>query len=290
MPEANYVLADVFTETAFGGNQLAVFPDPPALDAKQMQALARELNLAESTFVSPGSEPGRFRVRIFTPGAELQFAGHPTVGTAVVLAHLGRAQGRSEIVLEEGVGPVRVALREGGATFFMDGAPEMRSFDVAASEVAALVGAEAIADTPWQAGYGTAFVFIRLPDAASVARAGLRADRWNALKPAPWGHGVYVHAITGEDGATTHLHARMFAPGLGVSEDPATGSAAAALAGSLKPAASGEVRRLIITQGVEMGRPSRIETETRFAAGRVAGVSVGGGAAVVGEGRFDRLP
>lgn len=290
MPDAKYFLADVFTETAFGGNQLAVFTDPPALETKQMQSLARELNLAESTFVTPDSGPGRFRVRIFTPGAELQFAGHPTIGTAVVLAHLGRTQGLSEIVLEEGVGPVRVALREGGATFFMDGAPEVRPFDAAASEVAALVGADATAGTPWQAGYGTAFVFIRLPDAASVARSALRPDRWNALKPAPWGHGVYVHAITGEDGATMHLHARMFAPGLGVSEDPATGSAAAALAGSLKPPASGEARRLIITQGVEMGRSSRIETETRFAGGRVAGVSVGGGAVVVGEGRFDRLP
>jgi trans-2,3-dihydro-3-hydroxyanthranilate isomerase len=290
MPEAKYVLADVFTETAFGGNQLAVFPDGAGFEPKQMQAIARELNLAETTFVSAGSGPGRFRVRIFTPAAELPFAGHPTVGTAVVLAHLGRTQGRSEIVLEEGVGPVRVALREGGATFFMDGAPETRPFDLPAAEVAALVGAEAIADTPWQAGYGTAFVFIRLADAASVARTGLRADRWNALKAAPWGHGVHVHAITGEEGATTRLHARMFAPGLGVSEDPATGSAAAALAGSLKPPASGEVRRLVITQGVEMGRPSRIETETQFGGGRVAGVSVGGGAVVVGEGRFNRLP
>src|SRR5690242_7368334 len=126
MPDARYVLADVFTDAAFGGNQLAVFPDPPPLDARQMQAIARELNLAETTFVSPGSAAGHFRVRIFTPGAELPFAGHPTVGTAVVLAHLGRTAGRTEITLELGVGPVRVVLREGGATFFMQGAPEIR--------------------------------------------------------------------------------------------------------------------------------------------------------------------
>lgn len=290
MPDARYVLADVFTATAFGGNQLAVFPDPPALDARQMQAIARELNLAETTFVSPGSAGGNFRVRIFTPGAELPFAGHPTVGTAVVLAHLGRTEGRKEIVLELGVGPVRVVLRDGGATFFMDGGPEIRPFDIPPAEAAALVGAEAVAGAALQAGYGTAFVFIPLPDAASVARAGLRVDRWKALKPAPWGHGVYVHAVTGEDGATTRVHARMFAPGLGVSEDPATGSAAAALAGSLKPNASGAARKLVITQGVEMGRPSRIETETRFAGGTVAGVSVGGGAVVLGEGRLTLLP
>src|SRR5262245_4071026 len=116
MPDARYVLADVFTEAAFGGNQLAVFPDPARLETAQMQAIARELNLAETTFVSPGAAAGNFRVRIFTPGAELPFAGHPTVGTAVALAHLGRTEGRKEIVLELGVGPVRVVLREGGAT------------------------------------------------------------------------------------------------------------------------------------------------------------------------------
>src|SRR5580693_651023 len=143
MPEARYLITDVFTDAPFGGNQLAVFPDAAGLEGKQMQVLARELNLAESTFVTPGSAPGKFRVRIFTPGAELPFAGHPTVGTAVALAHLGRTEGRDEIVLEEGVGPVRVALRPGGATFFMDGAPERRAHDVAAAEIAAMVGAEA---------------------------------------------------------------------------------------------------------------------------------------------------
>jgi trans-2,3-dihydro-3-hydroxyanthranilate isomerase len=250
-----------------------------------MQALARELNLAESTFVTPGSAIGRFRVRIFTPAAELPFAGHPTVGTAVALAHLGRTAGRDEIVLEEGVGPVRVTLRPGGATFFMDGAPERRAHDVAAADIAGMVGVAALAGNAWQAGFGLPFVFIPVADAGAVAGAGLRLDRWNAVASRFWGRGVYVHAVSGQS-----VHARMFAPGLGVSEDPATGSAAAALAGSLTAAASGEVRRLTITQGVEMGRPSTVETETRFAAGKVAGVSVGGGAVVVGEGRFSRLP
>ena len=290
MPEARYVLADVFTDAAFGGNQLAVFPDPPPLDARQMQAIARELNLAETTFISPGAGAGNFRVRIFTPGAELPFAGHPTVGTAVVLAHLGRTAGRTEITLELGVGPVRVVLREGGATFFMQGAPEIRPLDIPPTAAAALVGAERAAGPAWQAGYGTAFVFIPLADVAAVERAALRLDRWRALDPAPWGHGVYVHAVTREEGATTHMHARMFAPGLGISEDPATGSAAAALAGSLKPPPSGAARTLVIAQGVEMGRPSRIETTTNFAGGKVERVSVGGGAVVVGEGRLTRLP
>jgi trans-2,3-dihydro-3-hydroxyanthranilate isomerase len=281
---ARYLIADVFTNAPFGGNQLAVFPDAAGLEGPQMQALARELNLAESTFVTPGSAAGKFRVRIFTPAAELPFAGHPTVGTAVVLAHLGRAEGREEIVLEEGVGPVRVALREGGATFFLEGAPERRSHDVPADEIAAMIGVEAVFGEAWQAGFGLPFLFIPVHDAAVVGESGLRLDRWNALASRFWGRGVYVHAMNGDQ-----VHARMFAPGLGVSEDPATGSAAAALAGSLTPTAGLE-RRLTIRQGVEINRPSTIETTTTFAGGAVAAVSVGGGAVVVGEGRFDRLP
>ena len=290
MPDARYLIADVFTPVPFGGNQLAVFPDAAGLEPTQMQAIARELNLAESTFVTPGSAPGRFRVRIFTPAAELPFAGHPTVGTAVVLAHLGRAEARDEIVLEEGVGPLRVALRPGGAIFFLDGAAEQRSLDVPAADIAALVGATALGGAPWQAGFGLPFLFIPLADVAAVGAAALRLDRWNALAPRLWGRGVYVHTTTGHNGAETAMRARMFAPGLGVSEDPATGSAAAALAGSLTAPASAELRRLRIAQGVEMGRPSVIETETRFTAGRITGVAVGGGAVVVGEGRFTRLP
>jgi trans-2,3-dihydro-3-hydroxyanthranilate isomerase len=285
MPEARYLITDVFTEAPFGGNQLAVFPDAAGLEGPQMQVLARELNLAESTFVTPGSAPGKFRVRIFTPGAELPFAGHPTVGTAVALAHLGRTEGRDEIVLEEGVGPIRVALRNGGATFFVEGAPERRPHDVAAADIAGMIGVDALAGEAWQAGFGLPFLFIPVRDVAAVAASGLRLERWNAVKSRFWGRGVYVHAVSGDA-----VHARMFAPGLGVSEDPATGSAAAALAGSVAAPATGSVRRLTIRQGVEMGRPSTIETTTTFAGGSVTGVSVGGGAVVVGEGRFDRLP
>jgi trans-2,3-dihydro-3-hydroxyanthranilate isomerase len=156
---------------------------------------------------------------------------------------------------------------------------------VAAADIAAMVGVDALAGEAWQAGFGLPFLFIPVADVAAVAGSGLRLDRWNALASRFWGRGVHVHAVSGDQ-----VHARMFAPGLGVSEDPATGSAAAALAGSLSAPASGEVRRLTITQGVEMGRPSTIVTTTTFAGGRVTGVSVGGGAVVVGEGRFDRLP
>ena len=284
MTDARYLLVDVFTPVPFGGNQLAVFPDAAGLEGAQMQAIARELNLAESTFVTPGSAPGRFRVRIFTPAAELPFAGHPTVGTAVVLAHLGRAAEQDAIVLEEGVGPVRVALRPGGATFFMDGAPERRALDVPAADMPRWW-----ARRRWTVHRGRparlAFLFIPVPDIGAVAAAALRLDRWNALAPRLWGRGVHVHAITGHAGATTSIHARMFAPGLGVAEDPATGSAAAALA--RQPDRAG-IRQ---GPGAEPGVRAVDDGPTRASpSASDRAVAIGGGAVVVGEGRFDRLP
>lgn len=285
-----YVIADVFTDVAFGGNQLAVFHDAEGLDTHQMQTLTREMNFAESTFVTPGSKPGHFRVRIFTPGAEMMFAGHPTIGTAVVLAHLGRAEGLSEIVLEENIGPVRVVLREGGATLFMDGPAEIRPHPVAPVALADALGLNRaqLAGDPWQAGYGTAFMFVPVRDKVAVSQSTLHADRWHALTQDLWGgRSVYIYAATRHDGPITHIHARMFAPKFGITEDPATGSAAAALAGSMDTDAT----HLIIDQGVEMGRPSRLDAHiTRAADGGVTGVSVGGGAVVVAEGQFLRLP
>ncbi len=286
----HYLVADVFTDVAFGGNQLAVFPDAAGLDTRQMQAIAREMNLAETAFVAPGTIPGHFRVRIFTPLAELPFAGHPTVGTAVVLSHLGRTEGMAEIVLEEGVGPVRVVLRQGGARLFMQGPAEIRPVTVAPVAIADALGlGEAdLAEDPWSAGYGgMALVFVPLRSKASVTASALRLERWTGVAQALWGNrAVYVFAAVGHDGPTMHLHARMYAPALGIAEDPATGAAAAALAGSLDTDAT----HLLIDQGVEMGRASRIEAHITRQGGAVTGISIGGGAVVVAEGRLLRLP
>ena len=284
-----YLVADVFTDVAFGGNQLAVFPDAAGLDGRQMQAIAREMNLSETTFVTPGSAPGRFAVRIFTPGAELPFAGHPTVGTAVVLKHLGCTEGLDEIVLEEGVGPVRVVLGDGGAILFMQGPADTRPMSVAPVAIADArgLGEADLAADPWQAGYGNPFVFVALRRKEAVSASVLHGDRWKGVTQGLWGgHAVYVFAAIGHDGETSHLHARLYAPGLGIAEDPATGSAAAALAGSLDTDAT----CLLIDQGIEMGRPSRIEARITREAGVVTGISVGGGAVVVAEGRLLRLP
>ena len=290
MPDASYAVIDVFTDRAFAGNPLAVFPDAPELATSQMQAIARELNLSETTFVTPGSAPGRFGVRIFTPAVELPFAGHPTIGTALVLAARGRTAGLREIVLEEGVGPVRVVLGEGHATLFRDGAPEERTCATPVPSVAAALGvpAEAVVGSPWQASFGNPVLLVRLTDRAAVAASTLRADLFDRLGLSATG--VYAFAVTSEEGGYAALHARFFAPGLGVGEDPATGSAAAALAGSIKGLAGNQRLRMRITQGVEMGRPSLIETETTYRDGAVTEISIGGRAVVVGEGRLLRLP
>jgi len=284
-----YLIADVFTDTAFAGNQLGVVPQAEGLDTQQMQRIARELNFAETSFVTAGTAEGRFRTRIFTPATELPFAGHPTVGTAAVLAHLGRTGDASRIVLEENIGPVPVTLREGGATFAMQGAAETRPHGIMAVAFSDALGLKRteLEGEPWQAGYGLPFVLIRCKSRESVSRAKLHADRFEGLVPGLWeGRAVYVFAETAREGETMHVHARMFAPKLGVAEDPATGSAAAALAGSLVTDAT----RLLISQGVEMGRPSLIEAGIIRAEGAVSGITIGGNAVVVSEGRFLRLP
>lgn len=285
MPHS-YVIADVFTERAYGGNPLAVLPDAGGLSDAQMQAIAREFNLSETTFVTPGSAAGRFRVRIFTPGAELPFAGHPIVGTAIVLQSLGRVT--REAVFELKVGPVRVEIGEGRAVFFRDGAPEVRQPRVMADELAAMIGVPGLAGPAFEAGYGTSFLFLPLADRAAVAGARLRLELWQAAEDRLWGHGAYVYAVTGARDGVTQVHARLFAPDLGVGEDPATGSAAAGLVGTL--AGPEGVHRVAITQGVEMGRPSLIHATATRVGVHVQGISIGGGAVVVGEGRLVRLP
>ncbi|MCC6717493.1 MAG: PhzF family phenazine biosynthesis protein [Acetobacteraceae bacterium] len=286
MPPYRYVLADVFTDRAYGGNQLAVLPDSAGLDEAQMHAIAREFNLSETTFVTPGSAPDHFRVRIFTPGGELPFAGHPIVGTAIALRHLGRVT--EACIFDLKIGPVRVEVVSDRATFHRDGAPEIRAVQLPADQIAALVGAPALAGEAFEAGYGTAFLYIPLADRAAVAAARLRRDLWERAAPMLWGRGVYVHAVSAPRDGVTPVHARMFGTGLGVIEDPATGSAAAGLAGSL-PGPEG-LHRIAITQGVEMGRPSLIEATATRVDGQVHAITIGGGAVVVGEGRLIRVP
>lgn len=287
-----FVIADVFTDKPFSGNQLAVFPDGQGLSGRAMQAIAREFNFAETTFVLPARDPRHaFRVRIFTPTTEMPFAGHPTVGTAAVLARLGKVDlsgGKSTIVLEEGIGPVPVELALRGADIYahlvIDKPVEVPALRPKPSAAAAALSlpVPAVLET-WFASAGVPFCFVRLEDRAAVDRAALDRAAWKAHFAQAWSPHLYFFA--GE----IDLHVRMFAPALGIEEDPATGSGAVALASVLAsrlPAADG-VFTWRIDQGVAMGRPSKLEASAEKRAGRVVKVKVGGATMLSAEGTMN---
>lgn len=287
-----YLTCDVFTARRSGGNQLAVLPDAAGLSTEQMQAIANEFNYSETTFVLPPSDPAHLaRVRIFTPRSEMPFAGHPTVGTALALAWLGRVPPGGEIVLEELAGPVPVRVeqadgRPGVAEFAAPVAPTCGRPQPAASigvglPVEDILTADGL---PCVASCGAPFLLVEVAGLDALARA--RLDGAVALPDGAKG----VFLFTRETGdSSLDVRARMFAPHDGIAEDPATGSAAAAFAGYLagRPDAAEGWHRWRIGQGFEMGRPSLIETRARREASRVVEVRVGGAAVPVAEGSIE---
>jgi trans-2,3-dihydro-3-hydroxyanthranilate isomerase len=295
-----YYLSDVFTDHAFGGNQLAVFPEGDKVPERHMQKIARELNLSETVFVLPATRPEHLcRLRIFTPARELPFAGHPTVGTACTLAEIGRisfADDRAEVTLEEGVGPIPVSILRDGkrhrATFTTARLPEIGPPAPAAAALAECLGVrpEDVLESPIRpmaASCGVAFLFVPVRDRSVLARARVDSAACARHLAGYWTNEIFVFTRDAELPGSS-LRARMFAPLAGIPEDPATGSAAAALAGVL---ASVEARRDAtlrwrIEQGFEMGRPSLIDLEADLTAQGLVAVRVGGESVLVGEGRL----
>jgi trans-2,3-dihydro-3-hydroxyanthranilate isomerase len=277
-----YVVADVFTDTPLAGNALAVFTDGRGLGDDDMQRLARELNLSESVFVLPAESGGHARIRIFTPSVELPFAGHPTLGSAFVL---GGPMQLGEIRLETLRGIVPVVLeREGDRIVFgwmQQPLPEWRSYE----EPDPLLEALRVERSTLPVEHydnGAQFVYVGLGSEEEVA--GLRPDPV-ALSDLPGFVGVLCFA-----GSGARWKARMFAPGGGVSEDPATGSAAGPLAVHLSR--HGQIAfgdEIEITQGVEILRPSTLFARAVRTAEELERVEVGGRAVVVARGEF-RLP
>lgn len=313
--ELQFLTADVFTTRRFGGNPLALVLDADGLTGEQMQAITREFNLSETAFVLRPEDPGHTaRLRIFTPGRELPFAGHPTVGSALLLHHLGRC---GEVcILEEGVGPVEVRIGEGApgeaergngrglsairgsdespegegpspgsaplpvAELTVPRPPEEGPPPPSPMEVAALVGLDP-ADlrddryAPAAVSAGVPFLVVPLRTRQALARARPDAAAFERILGRGWAREVYLVVL--EDG---EVRARMFAPSLGIAEDPATGAAAAALAaylGARHGGAAGTLRR-VIHQGVEMGRPSEIRIAVE-----VGEAAAGGNAAPDGD-------
>jgi trans-2,3-dihydro-3-hydroxyanthranilate isomerase len=274
-----YVIADVFTDRPLAGNQLAVFTDARAIPEKQLQPLARELNFSETVFVYPAQSDGHARMRIFTPMAELPFAGHPVLGTAFVLA--GPLQ-LPEIRLETGAGVVPVALeREGARIVFGRMSQPIPSVEPFAREDELLraVGVER-SELPVELyDLGIRHVYVALPSEEAVA--GLRPDL-GALAELTGIVGVSCFAGSGSRWKT-----RMFAPADGVPEDPATGSAAGPLACHL--ARHGRIdfgEEIEIAQGAEVGRPSTLYARVEGSPERIEKVEVGGSAVVVARGEF----
>ncbi len=271
-----YVVADVFTDTPLTGNQLAVFTDARGLDDATMQALAREMSFSETVFVLPPEGDGHVRIRIFTPAVELPFAGHPVLGSAFVL---GQPLQLVEIRLETGAGVVPVQLeREGPRITFgwmSQPVPRWRSYE-RADELLSVLGVESELPVDWY-DLGPTHVFVALRAADEVA--ALRPD-FTALEA----FDVGVNCFAPLDG---RWKTRMFAPGSGVAEDPATGSAAGPLAIHLLRhgrIASGD--EIEIEQGAELLRPSRLYARAEGTAEAIERVEVGGSAVVVARGEF----
>jgi len=300
MPSYEFVTVDVFTDRRFGGNPLAVFPAAAGLTDAEMQALAREFNLSETTFVLPPERAEHTaRVRIFTPGGELPFAGHPNVGTGYVLAR--RRVGGERLLFEEVAGLVEIRLQRGPAG-------EVSGAEIAAPQPLS-IGAEvdpalvaraaglAPADLrgtvhpPLVAGVGAAFVMAELAglDALRRARPSLDAFADAAARHPDLDIGFSLHLYVRDPAQPAHLRARVFCPLLGVLEDPATGSANAALAALLTSLAPGQPAELAfeIEQGEEMGRPSRLHAVGHRDASGAVRATVAGGCVPVQRGWVD---
>lgn len=294
-----FYITDVFTRTPFGGNQLAVLPEAAGISSAGMQHIAREFNFAETTFVVPASEP-RFtkKVRIFTPMAELKFAGHPTVGTAYALVrggHVGSREDESavQMLLEEGVGPIQATVTRSNdaaaleASFTLQAKPEQPRTTVDAGTVAAVLRLESrqVLGT-FFAGIGLNFTFVHLADATAVDAAVLDHTAWATHMSGCWAPQVFLYAHDMRD--ASRLYARMFAPALGIAEDPATGSACGALAAALagQSGATAGAADIRVTQGAAMGRRSEIRASAALT-GAATEVTVGGACAHVAEGHID---
>jgi trans-2,3-dihydro-3-hydroxyanthranilate isomerase len=278
--QRRYVTVDVFTDQPFGGNPLAVVLDAEGLDTAAMQAITREFNYSETTFVLPPNDPANTaHIRIFTPVGELPFAGHPNVGTAYVLATDGN--GASRLLFEEAAGLVPVEImRDGGMVVGAEltaPQPLQRGAEMPAETMAACLSLTpddimTATHAPLIASVGTRFVFAEITSRAALRRAALNLVAWPDHMPFHDTRSIYFY--TRDGGAGFDLHSRMLWPGM--AEDPATGSATVALAALLAEAGpEGEVV-LRVEQGRDMGRPSTLLTRTVKQAGLVRSAHVGG--------------
>lgn len=298
--ELDYAVFDVFTRETFAGNPLAVVFDADELSTGQMQTIAGEFNLSETAFVlKPDNPMHSAKLRIFTPSKELPFAGHPTVGSAVALAQRGDADTQVDqlVTLEEKLGLVRCALKHDGAWFAELDAPALPRLIEAPLDREAFALAlglekeDLYLDNHELTMFATGNVFVYVPIKGLEAMHRMRVDgaAIGALAPSIDGEPAEVYAYCRETvDHTCKWHARMFAPHMGIPEDPATGSAAVSFAGMIErfDGLADGPNVFWIEQGVEMGRPSRIRLEVSVRAKAIHSIRVGGHAVQVAEGRL----
>ncbi len=302
MSVLRYLHLDVFTDRALEGNQLAVFPEPGAVSTDLMQRVTREMNFSECTFIFPPEKGGDIRMRIFTPGSELPMAGHPTVGSTFALAAEGViARGRTSWLFELGIGPTPVSLEWDGDTLtFAWMTQPLPAFGRIVKNRGALAAAIGVAETdlagafPAQAiSCGVPFLFVpiasrRAVDAVSIDRHALaRCCRESGVEDLP----VFFFTSEGPPapGAAHTVYSRMIAPGFGIAEDPATGSASGPLGCYLLHhgiVSADAATNIVSLQGVAMLRPSRIHISIESAGGAISRVRVGGRSVMVGRGEL----
>jgi len=286
MKEYQYHLVDVFTEQRFGGNQLAVFAEADGLTAEDMYAIANELNLSESAFVFPADDPTcDFKVRFFTPQIELPMAGHPTVGTAYVLRKLGKAT-RDSVRLEEGVGPLTINYNPDGSVTMNQPVPQFSSVFEDRSILANLLS---LNENDLHPGYpaqvvsaGVPFIYIPIRDLEAIGRIKLNLDVWDKHIANYETPHIFTFTPSG-----AHVRSRMFAPAMGIPEDPATGAASGPLGAYLFKygvVTAEEALSIVSDQGVEMGRPSKVLIRVETSGDEITAVSIGGTSVDVGYG------
>lgn len=286
MTTAEYYLLDVFTDQPFTGNPLAVFLDAEGLTTHTMQALANELNLAETVFLSTASGPNHYPMRIFTPTMELAFAGHPTVGTAHLLAELNLVNREHPLVLTPPVGELAVSYAQGRATFTTAKPVSVEDSPLDHVTAASLLGLETrqVIGEPVVASCGLPFHLIELADTDALASIQISPAIWGETVAISGAEQIYLYVMEQPNEPEFVVRSRMFCMHTSIGEDPATGSAAAALTGYLASRQPGPLH-CTIHQGVEMGRPSVIHTAAN---GEIKHglVTVGGHAVVVGKGEL----
>jgi trans-2,3-dihydro-3-hydroxyanthranilate isomerase len=300
MKQLHYCLVDVFTNQPFGGNQLAVFPDARGLPPEIMQALAKELNLSESAFVLPAQDAAaNYRVRFFTPVVELPMAGHPTIGTAFVLAHEGMIQlveAETTITFEEGVGVVPITLfTQKGQLHFIQMRQPLPTFGPVFTDREAIANMLSLdlalldPTLPLEVvSCGVPFLFVPIKSLEAIGAIRFRLDVWESVLRdfvAPHVF-VFTQEVVLPDST---VHSRMFAPAMGIAEDPATGAASGPLGcylvrHGLAQSAEAGSSQIISEQGFELGRPSLVLVKIEQDGQHITGVSIGGQCYFMGKG------